>query len=136
MVCSSWNPSDEKYMALPPCHFAWGVNTIGGTLNLNWVQRSCDLFLGLPFNIASYATLLHLLAIEAELKEGELIGNLWDAHIYENHIEQAKEQLKRKPYPLPKIKTNWKGSIFDWTHEDSELVDYKHHPAIKGDVAV
>jgi thymidylate synthase len=136
MVCSAWNPTDDMYMALPPCHFAWSVNTIGNKLNLNWVQRSCDMFLGVPFNIASYATLLHLMAKECNMEEGELTGVLWDAHIYHNHIDQVKLQLSRDPYPLPTIETNWKGDIYKWTHEDSILKDYKHHPSIKGDVAV
>jgi thymidylate synthase len=95
-----------------------------------------DSALGLPFNIASYALLLHLLAKEAGLKEGKLIGFLGDTHIYENHIEGLKEQLKREPYKLPNIKTKNFKSIFDWKYRDSELIDYKKHPPIKFNIAV
>jgi thymidylate synthase len=136
MIVSAWNPVDIHRMALPPCHYGFQVTVINGKLNLLWNQRSVDSALGLPFNIASYALLLHLLAKEAGLKEGKLIGFLGDTHIYENHIEGLKEQLKREPYSLPKIQTKDFKSIFDWKYTDTEVIDYKKHPPIKFEIAV
>lgn len=136
MIVSAWNPIDIHRMALPPCHYGFQVTVINGKLNLLWNQRSVDSALGLPFNIASYALLLHLLAKEAGLKEGKLIGFLGDTHIYENHIEGLKEQLKREPYSLPKIQTKDFKSIFDWKYTDTEVIDYKKHPPIKFEIAV
>ncbi len=138
MIISAWNPLHMHKMGLPPCHYALQLIVIDGKLNLLWNQRSVDLMLGLPFNIASYALLLHLLAKEAGLKEGKLIGFLADVHIYVNHIEGAKEQLNRldKTYPLPKLQTNNFTSIFDWKYEDTELVGYQSHPTIKFEIAV
>ncbi len=138
MIVSAWNPIQFNEMALPPCHYAFQVTVIDGKLNLLWNQRSVDTMLGLPFNIASYALLLHLLAKEAGLKEGKLVGFLADVHIYENHIEGAKEQLSRDPnkYPLSKIETeNWK-SIFDWKSEDTKLLNYQSYEKISFDIAV
>jgi len=136
MVCSAWNPNQTHLMALPPCHYAFTVVVYGDKLNLCWKQRSVDTFLGLPFNIASYAILLKLLAKESNLKEGELVGVLEDCHIYENHIDQIKEQLTREPYQLPTLNLTHNGSIFDWTHQDIELINYNYHPAIKAEVTV
>ncbi len=136
MIVSAWNPVDIHRMALPPCHYGFQVTVINGKLNLLWNQRSVDSALGLPFNIASYALLLHLLAKEAGLKEGKLIGFLGDTHVYENHIEGLKEQLKREPYSLPKIQTKDFKSIFDWKYTDTEVIDYKKHPPIKFEIAV
>lgn len=136
MIVSAWNPVDIYRMALPPCHYGFQVTVINGKLNLLWNQRSVDSALGLPFNIASYALLLHLLAKEAGLKEGKLIGFLGDTHVYENHIEGLKEQIKREPYSLPKIETKNFKSIFDWKYTDSEILDYKKYPTIKFDIAV
>jgi len=136
MIVSAWNPVDIHRMALPPCHYGFQVTVINGKLNLLWNQRSVDSALGLPFNIASYALLLHLLAKEAGLKEGKLIGFLGDTHVYENHIEGLKEQIKREPYSLPKIETKNFTSIFDWKYSDSEIIDYKKHPTIKFEIAV
>ncbi|MDD3178175.1 MAG: thymidylate synthase [Candidatus ainarchaeum sp.] len=136
MIVSAWNPLDLHRMALPPCHYGFQVTVINGKLNLLWNQRSVDSALGLPFNIASYALLLHLLAKEAGLKEGKLIGFLGDTHVYENHISGLKEQLKREPYSLPEIKTNNFKSIFDWKYTDTELVDYKKHPKISFEIVV
>lgn len=135
MIVTAWNPIAQPHMALPPCHYGFQVTVIGDKLNLMWNQRSVDSALGLPFNIASYALLLHLLAKESGLKEGKLIGFLGDVHIYENHIEGLKEQLKRKQYPLPKIKTNNFKSIFEWKYEDTEVMEYESHPGIKFDIA-
>ncbi len=138
MIVSAWNPSMLGQMALPPCHYGFQVTVIDGRLNLLWNQRSVDTMLGLPFNIASYALLLHLLAKEADLKEGKLIGFLADTHIYVNHMDGAKEQLARDPskYPLPKIETENFTSIFDWKHEDSKIMGYESYPTIKFDIAV
>jgi len=138
MIVSAWNPSMLGQMALPPCHYGFQVTVIDGRLNLLWNQRSVDTMLGLPFNIASYALLLHLLAKETGLKEGKLIGFLADTHIYVNHLDGAKEQLSRDPnkYPLPKIETENFTSIFDWKHENSKIIGYESYPTIKFDIAV
>lgn len=145
MICSAWNPMALDQMALPPCHLLWQVTVIDGKLNLAWYQRSVDVPLGLPFNIASYGLLLHLLAKEAGLKEGRLIGFLMDTHIYVNQIDSLKEQLGRVPYTLPTLETdgNYTGvgeflpySIFDWDHRDTALKNYVSHPPVKIDIAV
>lgn len=138
MIVSAWNPCQLEQMALPPCHFQWQVVVINDKLNLMWSQRSVDVMLGLPFNIASYALLLHLLAKEAGLKEGRLVGFLGDTHIYSNHINPAREQLERNPnkYPLPQIQTENFKSIFDWTSADTKLENYESYPRIKFDIAV
>ena len=138
MIVSAWNPCMLDQMALPPCHYLFQVTVIDGKLNLLWNQRSVDVMLGLPFNIASYALLLHLLAKESGFKEGKLVGFLADTHIYENHLEGAKEQLSRDPnkYPLPKIETENFKSIFDWTTKDTELINYQSYPGIKFKIAV
>ncbi len=136
MICMAWNPTQQGRMALPPCHYCFQVNVMDGKLNLLWNQRSVDVALGLPFNIASYALLLHLLAKEAGLKEGKLTGFLADTHIYSNHVDGMKEQLTREPFKLCTIKTENFTSIFDWKYEDTVVVDYEKHPRIKFDVAV
>ncbi|RJR31651.1 thymidylate synthase [Candidatus Parcubacteria bacterium] len=138
MIVSAWNPQQIKQMALPPCHYQWQITVIDGKLNLFWSQRSVDTMLGLPFNIASYALLLHLLAKEANLKEGKLIGFLADVHVFVNHIDGAKEQLSRDPekYPLPVISTEKFTSIFNWKAEDTKVLDYQSYPAIKFEIAV
>ena len=136
MIVSAWNPTKLHEMALPPCHWGFQITVINDKLNLMWNQRSVDSVLGLPFNIASYGLLLHLLAKEAGLKEGRLVGFLGDTHVYVNHTDGLKEQLSRKPFALPTIKTNNFKSIFDWKYEDSKIEDYKHHPRIKFEIAV
>lgn len=136
MYCSAWNPNQMHLMALPPCHLGWGVTVYNDKLHLNWTQRSCDAFLGIPFNIASYALLLTLLAKEANLEPGTLMGNLIDFHVYDNHVEQVNEQLLRQPYCLPNLEITNFTSIFDWQGSDFKLTDYKYHPAIKGEVTV
>jgi thymidylate synthase len=125
-------------MGLPPCHYGFQVTVIGDKLNLLWNQRSVDTMLGLPFNIASYALLLHLLAKESKLKEGKLVGFLADVHIYQNHVAGAREQLLRDPkkYPSPQIKTENFTSIFDWKYTDTLLEGYQSYPGIKFDIAV
>jgi len=136
MIVMAWNPTALHRMALPPCHYGFQVTVIDGELNLLWNQRSVDVALGLPFNIASYALLLHLLAKEAGLKEGKLVGFLADTHIYTNHVEGLKEQLKREPYKLPKLTTDNFKSIFEWKYTDSKVEDYEKHPRIQFEVAV
>ncbi|NVN96906.1 thymidylate synthase [Candidatus Nomurabacteria bacterium] len=138
MIVNAWNPQQFGEMALPPCHYSYQVTVIDGKLNLLWNQRSVDTMLGLPFNIASYALLLHLLAKEAGLKEGKLVGFLADVHIYENHMDGAKEQLSRdvNKYPLPTIETeNWK-SIFDWKYQDSKILNYQSFDKIPFEIAI
>jgi thymidylate synthase len=129
MVCSAWSPQDIPYMALPPCHLIWNVIVYGDTISLWWGQRSCDLMLGVPFNIASYGLLLMLLAAHANLKPWKLTGILGDCHIYENQLDAAREQVEREPRPLPLLYTP-NQDIFDWTHNHVDLVDYDPHPAL------
>jgi len=136
MVVTAWNPLALDCAALPACHDSWQVTVISGRLNLIWRQRSCDLLLGIPANIASYATLLHLLALESGLKEGMLIGHLGDVHLYSNQIQAAEEYLKRDPFYLPQIMTGNFTNIFDWTHDQTSVIDYQAHDRIKVEVAV
>ena len=138
LIVNSWNPSQLPQMALPPCHYCYQITVTGGKLNLLWNQRSVDTMLGLPFNIASYALLLHLLAKEAGLKEGKLVGFLADTHIYLNHLEGAREQITRAPdkYPLPRVETENFTSIFDWKNEASKIVGYESYPKINFTIAV
>ncbi|MFH2130114.1 MAG: thymidylate synthase [bacterium] len=136
MIVSAWNPVDFHRMALPPCHYSFQVTVIGNKLNLLWNQRSVDVALGLPFNIASYALLLHLIAREAGFEEGRLVGFLADTHIYVNHVDGLNRQLTRNPRPLPAIRTEKFTSLFDWCYEDSVIDNYDPHPGIKFDIAV
>lgn len=138
MIVSAWDPTKLSEMALPPCHYGFQVTVINGKLNLLWNQRSVDTMLGLPFNITSYALLLHLLAKESGLQEGKLVGFLADTHIYVNHLDGVKEQLSRDPekYPLPKITTENFTSIFDWKYEDSKVTGYESYPRIEFPIAV
>lgn len=136
MYCSAWNPNQMHMMALPPCHLGWGVTAYGNKLHLNWTQRSCDAFLGVPYNIASYGLMLILLAKEANLEPGILTGNFIDFHIYDNHKSQVIQQLIREPFPLPKLEIENFKDIFSWTYEDYKLIDYNYHPAIRGEVTV
>ncbi len=138
MIVSAWNPLQMEQMALPPCHYGFQVTVINDKLNLFWNQRSVDVMLGLPFNIASYALLLHLLARESGFKEGKLIGFLADVHIYKNHLKSVQEQLARDPdkYALPKLVTKNFKSIFDWQYTDSEVVNYQSYPHIQFEIAV
>ena len=136
MIVSAWNPLQLQQMALPPCHYQFQVTVINGKLNLLWSQRSVDTMLGLPFNIASYALLLHLLSQETGLQEGRLTGFLGDVHIYENHVGGAQEQLLRKPKMLPRIKTENFTSIFSWDYRQTQLEGYDSHPRIAFEVAV
>lgn len=135
MLVSAWNPLELNEMALPPCHYAWQVSVIGGKLHLNWVQRACDVGLGIPFNIASYGLLLEILAKFAGLQPGTLTGFLTNVHIYSNHVEQVKEQLSRTPFDLPKLILQ-DSNVLDWNHDLAKLEGYNHHPAISMPVAV
>ncbi|WP_185862255.1 thymidylate synthase [Blattabacterium cuenoti] len=137
LVVSSWNVGMIKNMALPPCHLLFQLYVFKKKLSLLLYQRSADIFLGLPFNIASYALLLTMLAKILNLKEKEFIHTIGDAHIYNNHIEQVKMQLKRTPKPLPKIILNSDvQNIFEFGFEDFKLKNYNPFPHIKGDVAI
>lgn len=138
MIVMAWNPLMLDQMALPPCHYGFQLTVTNGRLNLLWNQRSIDIMLGLPFNIASYALLLHLIAKEAGLQDGHLVGFLADTHIYLNHLDGAKEQLTRDPnkYPLPQIKTEKFTNIFDWQYTDTELIGYESYPRIPLPIAI
>lgn len=136
MLVTAWNPQALKSMALPPCHYGFQVTVIQGRLNLLWNQRSVDVALGLPFNIASYGLLLHLLAQETGLKEGRLIGFLGDVHIYENHVEGLRQQISRSPRPLPSLLTEPFTSLLEWHYEDSRLEGYQPDENIRFEIAV
>ena len=137
IIVSAWNVADLPNMSLPPCHAFLQFYVAGGKLSLQLYQRSADIFLGVPFNIASYALLLKMMAQVTGLKEGEFIHTLGDAHIYNNHLEQIYLQLSREPRALPQMNINPDvRNIFDFTYEDFELVGYDPHPHIKGIVAV
>ena len=136
MLVLAWNPVDIDKVIPPFCHYGWQVTVLDGKLNLMWNQRSVDVALGLPFNIASYGLLLHLLAKETKLKEGKLVGFLGDTHIYANHVKGLKEQLKREPKKLPALRTNKFTSIFDWKYTASAVENYEPHPRIKFEIAV
>ena len=137
LLVSAWNVAELDQMKLPPCHYAFQFYVANGKLSCMWQQRSVDTFLGLPFNIASYALLTHMIAHQCDLEVGELIFTGGDVHLYLNHIEQAKLQLSREPRPLPKLLIKRKpNSIFEYQYEDFEIVDYNPHPHIKADVSV
>ena len=136
MIVSSWNVGEIPQMALPPCHAFFQFYVADGKLSCQLYQRSADLFLGVPFNIASYALLTHMVAAQTGLGVGDFIWTGGDCHIYDNHREQVSEQLSREPYPYPELKLGRRDSIFDYEFEDIEIVDYRHHPAIKAPVAV
>jgi len=136
-IISAWNVGDLKNMALPPCHVLFQFYVSDGKLSCQLYQRSCDIFLGVPFNIASYALLTMMIAQVTGLRPGEFVHTLGDAHIYNNHIEQVKLQLNRKPYPLPSMEINPDvKSIFDFRFDDFRLLDYQCHPHIKGAISV
>jgi len=137
MIVSAWNPEDIPSMALPPCHTMFQFYVSGGKLSCQLYQRSGDIFLGIPFNIASYALLTHLIAHECGLEVGDFIHTLGDAHIYLNHVEQIQTQLSREPRALPKLVLNTdKTSVFDIELEDLAIEGYDPHPTIKAPVAV
>ena len=136
-IISAWNVSDVEHMALPPCHCLFQFYVSNNKLSCHLYQRSADVFLGVPFNIASYALLTHMIAHVSNLKVGDFVHTFGDAHIYTNHIEQVKIQLQRKPMNLPKIELNNSvNNLFDFQYEDIKIIDYESHPHIKAKVAV
>ncbi len=137
LIISAWNVADVDHMALPPCHCLFQFYVADGKLSCQLYQRSADIFLGVPFNIASYALLTLMVAQAAGLKPGEFIHTFGDAHLYSNHLEQAREQISREPRPLPQMHLNSEvHSVFDFKYEDFELVNYDPHPHIKAEVSV
>jgi len=137
IIVSAWNVGEIENMALPPCHMMFQFYIADGRLSCQLYQRSADIFLGVPFNIASYALLTMMIAQVCELAPGDFVHTLGDAHLYSNHLEQVEEQLSRKPFPLPTIKINPQvKSIFDFKYDDFELLGYEAHPHIKATVAV
>lgn len=137
MIVSAWNVADVDDMALPPCHCLFQFYVADGKLSCQLYQRSCDIFLGVPFNIASYALLTHLFAQQADLGVGEFIWTGGDCHLYLNHLEQADEQLTREPLPLPRLAIKRRpDSLFDYRYEDFEFLNYQAHPHIPAKVAV
>ena len=137
IIVSAWNVAEIENMALPPCHAFFQFYVADGRLSCQLYQRSADIFLGVPFNIASYALLTMMMAQVTGLKPGEFVHTLGDAHLYLNHLEQADLQLSREPYPLPTMRINPEvKDIFDFTFDDFELLGYESHPHIKAAVAV
>ena len=137
LVVTAWNPADVPKMALPPCHCLFQFYVANGKLSCQLYQRSADIFLGVPFNIASYALLTMMVAQVTGLKPGEFVHTLGDAHLYLNHLEQAREQLTRKPYALPTMRLNPEvNDIFAFRYEDFKLENYQAHPTIKAEIAV
>jgi thymidylate synthase len=137
LIVTAWNPADVPKMALPPCHCLFQFYVANGRLSCQLYQRSADIFLGVPFNIASYALLTMMVAQVTGLAPGEFIHTFGDAHLYLNHIEQAREQLSRKPFPLPTMHINPEvKDIFAFRYEDFRLENYQAHPHIKAEVAV
>ncbi|HXC53692.1 MAG TPA: thymidylate synthase [Rhizomicrobium sp.] len=137
LIVTAWNPVDVPKMALPPCHCLFQFYVAGGRLSCQLYQRSADIFLGVPFNIASYALLTMMMAQVTGLKPGEFVHTLGDAHLYLNHIDQAREQLTRKPYALPTMRLNPSVTdIFEFKYEDFTLENYQAHPTIKAEIAV
>jgi thymidylate synthase len=137
LIVSAWNAADVDKMALPPCHCLFQFYVAAGRLSCQLYQRSADIFLGVPFNIASYALLTLMIAQVTGFQPGEFVHTLGDAHLYLNHFEQAKLQLTRKPYPLPVMKLNPDiKSIYEFQYEDFELLNYQYHPRISAPIAV
>lgn len=135
-IISAWNPTEIDSMALPPCHTLFQFYVKDGKLSCQLYQRSADIFLGVPFNIASYSLLTHLIAKECNLEVGEFVHTFGDAHIYKNHIDAIEEQLSRDAYDAPMLEINSDKSLFDIDYEDLEIKDYKSHPSIKAPIAV
>jgi thymidylate synthase len=136
MIVSAWNVADVPQMALPPCHLLFQFYVADGRLSCQLYQRSADLFLGVPFNIASYALLTHMVAQQVGLDVGDFVWTGGDCHVYDNHVEQVRVQLSRAAYPFPELRLKPAPSLFDHTYEDVEVVGYQHHPALRAPVAV
>lgn len=136
-MVTAWNPADVDDMALPPCHALFQFYVADGKLSCQLYQRSCDTFLGLPFNIASYALLTHMIAQQCDLEVGDFVWTGGDVHLYTNHLDQTNVQLSREPFALPSLKINRKpNSLFDYRFEDFEIINYNAHPSIKAPIAV
>jgi len=136
LIVSAWNVGEIENMALPPCHAFFQFYVADGKLSCQLYQRSADLFLGVPFNIASYALLTHMIAAQVGLGVGDFVWTGGDCHIYDNHVDQVTEQLSREPYPFPLIELAAAADLFSYGFEHFEVVGYEHHPAIKAPVAV
>ncbi|CAL8973109.1 Thymidylate synthase ThyA [Cellulomonas sp. T2.31MG-18] len=135
-LVSAWNVAQIPQMALAPCHAMFQFYVADGRLSCQLYQRSADMFLGVPFNIASYALLTHMVAQQVELEVGDFVWTGGDCHVYDNHVDQVREQLSRAPFPAPRLELDRAPSLFDYTYEDVHVLDYQHHPAIKAPVAV
>lgn len=136
IIVSAWNVAELDKMALAPCHAFFQFYVAEGRLSCQMYQRSADLFLGVPFNIASYALLTHMVAQQAGLAVGDFVWTGGDVHIYDNHVEQVREQLSREPYPFPQLRLRPASGIDEYTAADVEILDYVHHPAIKAPIAI
>ena len=137
MIVSAWNVGEIPQMALPPCHALFQFYVADGRLSCQLYQRSADLFLGVPFNIASYALLTHMVAQQVGLEPGDFVWTGGDCHIYDNHVDQVREQLSRDAVPVPaSCGCSRPASLFDYDYEDFEVVGYQHHPALRAPVAV
>jgi thymidylate synthase len=137
LIVSAWNVGDLPRMKLPPCHAFFQFYVADGKLSLQLYQRSCDIFLGVPFNIASYALLTHMVAQQTDLRVGDFVWTGGDCHLYLNHLEQVDAQLQRKPFPLPRLAIKRRPpTLFDYRYDDFEIVGYQSHPALKAPVAV
>ncbi len=137
IVVSAWNVGQLERMRLMPCHALFQFHVAAGRLSCQLYQRSADVFLGVPFNIASYALLTHMMAQQCDLEPGEFIWTGGDCHLYANHLEQARMQLEREPFPLPQLRIHRRPpTLFDYRFEDFEIMNYQHHPAIPAPVAV
>ena len=136
MVVTAWNPAEVENMALPPCHALFQFYVADGRLSCQLYQRSSDMFLGVPFNIASYSLLTMMMAQQAGLEPGEFVWTGGDCHIYDNHVEQVLEQLSREPYPYPRMEIRKADSLFDYQYSNFHIADYRYHPTIKAPIAV
>lgn len=136
MIVTAWNPAEVENMALPPCHALFQFYVSNGKLSCQLYQRSCDMFLGVPFNIASYSLLTRMLAQQTGLQPGEFVWTGGDCHVYDNHIEQVLTQLSRSPYEYPQLSLRKAKSLFDYEYADFKVEGYEHHPTIKAPVAV
>lgn len=136
MIVSAWNPAEVENMALPPCHALFQFYVADGRLSCQLYQRSCDMFLGVPFNIASYALLTRMIAQQTGLEAGEFVWTGGDCHIYDNHIPQVLEQLSREPYPYPQLQLDKAPSLFEYEYENFHILNYQHHATIKAPIAV